>query len=207
MRGPRRTRDPRRTPARATLVFVCGAGDVAHAVARALRDTGHDVTTIADHNAIEHAISDAHERGAQIGALVNAPALEPSAGTLLATPEDVYDYVVARDATPVFLACKALMPHFIAAGAGAIVNVTTSAGYGRSKHLAESAAHGAIIAFGAALAYDHFNDHVRVNTIVTGDAAMPEAIGPVAAFLLSPAAEVMSGSLIDVGHAAYQGGR
>ena len=114
---------------------------------------------------------------------------------------------MARDLTATFRACKAVMPRFIEGGGGSIVNVATSAAYGRPKHLAESAGHGGIVAFGAALAYDHFNDHVRVNTIVTGDAAMPDAIAPVAAFLLSAAAEVMSGSLIDVGHAAYQGGR
>lgn len=157
--------------------------------------------------ALQHAIDHVHQRGLHVDALVNAPPAEASAGTLDATPEDVWDYVIARDCTAIFRACKIVMPLFIAAGGGAIVNVTSSAGYGRPKHLAESAGHGAVIAFGAALAYDHFNDHVRVNTIVSGDAAMPDAVGPVAAFLLSPNAEVMSGSVIDVGNAAYQGGR
>jgi len=99
------------------------------------------------------------------------------------------------------------MPHLIAAGGGAIVNVADAAGYGRAHMLAESASHGGIIAFGAALAYDHFHDRVRVNTIVAGDAAGPDDIAPVAAFLLSPDAEVMSGSILDVGNVAYQGGR
>jgi NAD(P)-dependent dehydrogenase (short-subunit alcohol dehydrogenase family) len=153
-----------------------------------------------------HAINNVHERGLRVEALVNAQTHEPSAGTLDATPENVWDFVIARDCTSIFLACKIVVPLFVAAGGGAILNITSSAGYGRPKHLAESAGHGAVIALGAALAYDHFNDHVRVNTIVTGDAAMPEAVGPVAAFLLSPNAEVMSGSVIDVGNAAYQGG-
>jgi NAD(P)-dependent dehydrogenase (short-subunit alcohol dehydrogenase family) len=190
-----------------STTIVCGTGDVAAAIARALRDTGHDVVTVSESSAVAHAIASAAERGSRVDALVNAPNVEASAGTILATPEDVWDYVTARDLTATFRACKAALPYFIENGGGSIVNVATSAGYGRAKHLAESAVHGGIIAFGAALAYDHFNDRVRVNTIVTGDAAMPDAIAPVAAFLLSPAADVMSGSLIDVGHAAYQGGR
>ena len=186
--------------------IVCGTGDVAHAIARALRDHGHDVVTVSAGEDVAQALADVLARDGRVDALVNAPPGEASAGTILATPEDVWDYVVARDLTAIFRACKAVVPHFIAAGGGAIVNVATSACYGRAKHCAESAGHGAVVAFGAALAYDHFNDHVRVNTIVTGDAAMPDAIAPVAAFLLSPAAEVMSGSLIDVGNFAYQGG-
>jgi NAD(P)-dependent dehydrogenase (short-subunit alcohol dehydrogenase family) len=189
-----------------TTVIVCGAGPVADAIGRALRDTGHDVRSAPDSAAVEHVLNEALASGVRVDALVNAPPGGASCGTILATPEAAWDEVVARDLTAVFRACKTVMPHFIERGGGAIVNLAASAGYGRARQLAESAGHGGIIAFGAALAYDHFNDHVRVNTIVTGDGATPDAIAPVAAFLLSSNADVMSGSLIDVGNAAYQGG-
>jgi NAD(P)-dependent dehydrogenase (short-subunit alcohol dehydrogenase family) len=152
-------------------------------------------------------VNDAHARNQRIDALVTSPPPQGPLETIVTTPESHWDDVIERHLTAVFLACKAIVPHMIANGGGAIVNVAESAGYGRSHRLSESAAHGGIIAFGAGLAYDHFNDHVRVNTIVAGDAAGPAEIAGVAAFLLSREAEVMSGSIVDVGNAAYQGGR
>jgi NAD(P)-dependent dehydrogenase (short-subunit alcohol dehydrogenase family) len=188
-------------------VIVCGAGSVASAIARALRDATLDVVTVADAPAVERAVAAAQSRDERIDALVTVPPERGPAATILTTPETQWDDIVEGHLTAIFLACKAVMPHLIEAGGGAIVNVADAAGYGRARMLAESASHGGIIAFSAALAYDHFNDHVRVNTIVAGDAASPDDIAPVAAFLLSTAAEVMSGSIVDVGNVAYQGGR
>jgi NAD(P)-dependent dehydrogenase (short-subunit alcohol dehydrogenase family) len=188
-------------------VIVCGASPVASAIARVLRDATLDVITTADAPAVERAVAAAQSRNERIDALVTVPPARGATGTIIATPERQWDDVVEQHLTAVFLACKAVMPHLIDAGGGAIVNVADAAGYGRAHMLAESASNGGVIAFGAALAYDHFNDHVRVNTIVAGDAASPDDIAPVAAFLLSSDAEVMSGSIIDVGNVAYQGGR
>ena len=189
-----------------TRVIVCGAGPVADTIGRALRDTGHDVLFAPESTAVESILAGVLARGMRVDALVNVPPCGASYGTILETPEAAWDELIARDLSAVFRACKAVMPHLIERGGGAIVNLAASAGYGRARQLAESAGHGGIIAFGAALAYDHFNDHVRVNTLVAGAHATPEEIAPVAAFLLSADAEVMSGSLIDVGNAAYQGG-
>ena len=189
-----------------TSVIVCGTGPVADAIGRALRDTDRCVLTAADSAAVDHLLTAARARGERIAALVNAPPGGTSCGTILETPEDAWDASIARDLTAVFRACKTILPYFIECGGGAIVNLAGNSAYGRARRLAESAGHGAIIALGAALAYDHFNDHVRVNTIVSGEHATPEEIAPVAVFLLSADADVLSGSLIDVGTAAYQGG-
>jgi len=156
---------------------------------------------------VERAVNVAQTSGERIAALVTVVPEGDAAETILTTPERLWDDIVARHLTAVFLACKAVVPHLIANGGGAIVNVTGAAAYGRAHRAAESASHGGVVAFGAALAYDHFNDRVRVNTIVAGDAASPADVAPVAAFLLSPEADVMSGSILDVGNAAYQGGR
>jgi NAD(P)-dependent dehydrogenase (short-subunit alcohol dehydrogenase family) len=187
-------------------VIVCGEGSVASAIAHALRAATLDVIAAENVTALELAIGTAQTSGERIDALVTVPPDRVAAETILATPESGWDDILERHLTALFLACKAVVPHLIANGGGAIVNVASAAGYGRAHRIAESASHGGIIAFGAALAYDHFNDHVRVNTIVAGDAASPADIAPVAAFLLSPAAEVMSGSILDVANSAYQGG-
>jgi NAD(P)-dependent dehydrogenase (short-subunit alcohol dehydrogenase family) len=190
----------------AGAVIVSGESPIAAAIVQALRAAGHDATAAADAAAVAAAIAAAHTSGAHIAALINAQHVASASGAALATAEPDYDALIARELTAIFRCCKAALPHLIEHGGGAIVNVAGAAAYGRANRLAESAAHGGVVAFGAALAYDHFNDHVRVNTIVAGDAATPADVAPVALFLISPDAEVMSGSLIDVGIAAYQGG-
>ena len=188
-------------------VIVCGDGPRATAIAQALRDAASDVITAPDPSGVERAVAAAQARGERVDALVTVPPSHSAAETILTTAESLWDDVLERHLTAIFLACKTVVPHLIAGGGGAIVNVANAAGYGRAHRLAESASHGGIIAFGAALAYDHFNNRVRVNTIVAGDAATPADIAPLAVFLLSPEAEVMSGSIIDAGNSAYQGGR
>jgi NAD(P)-dependent dehydrogenase (short-subunit alcohol dehydrogenase family) len=172
-----------------------------------LRTATRDAIAAVDAAGVQRAIGAAREGGDRIDALVTVPPSRVAAETIVATPEPLWDDIIERHLTALFLACKAVVPHLIANGGGAIVNIAGAAGYGRAHRAAESAGHGGIIAFGAALAYDHFHDRVRVNTIVAGDAASPAEIAPVAAFLLSAEAEVMSGSILDVGNIAYQGGR
>jgi NAD(P)-dependent dehydrogenase (short-subunit alcohol dehydrogenase family) len=188
-------------------VIVCGEGPLALEIARALRTATRDAIAAVDAAGVQRAIGAAREGGDRIDALVTVPPSRVAAETIVATPEPLWDDIIERHLTALFLACKAVVPHLIANGGGAIVNIAGAAGYGRAHRAAESAGHGGIIAFGAALAYDHFHDRVRVNTIVAGDAASPAEIAPVAAFLLSAEAEVMSGSILDVGNIAYQGGR
>jgi NAD(P)-dependent dehydrogenase (short-subunit alcohol dehydrogenase family) len=187
--------------------IVCGADPVASAIVQVLRAAALDVVAAADAAAVERAVAATQARGERIDALVTVPPGGGPSATIVATPEAQWDDIVERHLTTLFLACKAVVPHLIENGGGAIVNIASAAGYGRAHRVAESAGHGGIIAFGAALAYDHFHDRVRVNTIVAGDAAGPAEIAPLARFLLSAEAEVMSGSILDVGNFAYQGGR
>jgi NAD(P)-dependent dehydrogenase (short-subunit alcohol dehydrogenase family) len=187
--------------------IVCGADPVASAIVQGLRAAAFDVVAAADAAAVERAVAATQARGERIDALVTVPPGGGPSATIVATPEAQWDDIVERHLTTLFLACKAVVPHLIENGGGAIVNIASAAGYGRAHRVAESAGHGGIIAFGAALAYDHFHDRVRVNTIVAGDAAGPAEIAPLARFLLSAEAEVMSGSILDVGNFAYQGGR
>jgi NAD(P)-dependent dehydrogenase (short-subunit alcohol dehydrogenase family) len=194
------------TPPATSAVIVSGESPIATAIVDALRAAGHTATAARDAGAVADAVAAAQRDGTRIAALINAQHVASASGAALATSERDYDALIARELTAIFRCCKTALPHLIEHGGGAIVNVAGAAAYGRANHTAESAAHGGVIGFSAALAYDHFNDHVRVNTIVAGVAATPADIAPVALFLISPDAEVLSGSLIDVGVAAYQGG-
>jgi NAD(P)-dependent dehydrogenase (short-subunit alcohol dehydrogenase family) len=170
----------------------------------------------------------------RIDALVNNAAIGPL-GTILDTPEELWDRVIDVNLKGPFLCCKAVLPHMIAAGGGSIVNTGSGAGWGKPNMFAYASSKGGIFAFSAALAYDFFRDHIRVNVVIPGGGgiatgmsigrvggdpaklsrtggtaagrpATGEDIARAVAFLLSPDAEVISGAVIDVGSFAHQGG-
>jgi NAD(P)-dependent dehydrogenase (short-subunit alcohol dehydrogenase family) len=170
----------------------------------------------------------------RIDALVNNAGIAPL-GTVLDTTEELWDRVLAVNLKGVFLCCKAVLPHLISGGGGSIVNIGSGAGWGKPNMAAYAASKGGIFALSAALAYDHFADRVRVNVVVPGGGGLvtgqsayrrqaglsgpprahPTAAGRVTtgddvaravAFLLSPDAEVVSGTVLDVGAFAHQGG-
>jgi NAD(P)-dependent dehydrogenase (short-subunit alcohol dehydrogenase family) len=175
------------------------------------------------------------ERYGRIDALVNNAAIGPL-GTILDTTFETFAKVIDVNLAGTFRCCKAVLPHMIAQGGGRIVNVGSGAGWGKPNMLAYSASKGGIFALSAALAYDHFHDHIRVNVVVPGgggitsgmslgrvggDVAKMQSGAPGTAagrfatgddvaqavvFLLSPGGDAISGTVIDVGCFAHQGG-
>jgi NAD(P)-dependent dehydrogenase (short-subunit alcohol dehydrogenase family) len=171
----------------------------------------------------------------RIDALVNNAAIGPL-GTILDTPEEVWDRVIAVNLRGPFLTCKAVIPHMIKQGGGSIVNIGSGAGWGKPNMFAYSASKGGIFSFSAALAYDFLSDGIRVNTVVPGGGgivtgmslgrvggdlervrrhgpgtaagrhATGDDIANTVAFLLSKEAETLSGTVIDVGCFSHQGG-
>jgi len=129
-----------------------------------------------------------------------------------------------------------VLPHMIRAGGGAIVNVGSGAGWGKPNMAAYSASKGGVFALSAAMAYDFLHHGIRVNTVVPGGGgiisgmslgrvggdssrlgqgapgtaagrpATGDDIANAIAFLISPEAEAISGTVIDVGCFAHQGG-
>jgi NAD(P)-dependent dehydrogenase (short-subunit alcohol dehydrogenase family) len=190
---------------------------------------------VTDDAAVARVVAHTLERYGRIDALVNNAAIGPL-GTILDTPVETFAKVVDVNLGGTFRCCKAVIPHMIAHGGGRIVNIGSGAGWGKPNMLAYSASKGAIFAFGAALAYDHFHDHIRVNTVVPGGGgiasgmslgrvggdteklvrgapgtaagryATGDDVANAVAFLLSPAADAISGTVIDVGCFAHQGG-
>ena len=174
---------------------------------------------------IEHTL----DRFGHIHGLVNNAAIRP-VGNILETDEKIFDQTIAVNLKGQFLACKAVIPCMQAVGGGSIVNIASGAGWGKAGLLAYSASKGGIFALSAALAYDHLEDHIRVNVVVPGpqtESGMvehyaglksspavltvsgrntrPSDIANAAAFLLSDDAEQISGSVLDVGTFANQG--
>ena len=171
----------------------------------------------------------------RVDALVNNAAIGPL-GTILETSEELWDRIIDVNLKGTYLCCKTVVPHMIRQGGGAIINIGSGAGWGKPNMLAYAASKGGVFALGAALAYDHFHDHIRVNTIVPGGggivtgmslgrvggdlqqldrgavgtvagrSASPADIESAVAFLLSDEAAAISGAVLDVGCFSHQGG-
>ncbi|MGS1117494.1 SDR family NAD(P)-dependent oxidoreductase [Castellaniella sp. UC4442_H9] len=181
-------------------------------------------------------VASALERFGRIDGLVNNAAVGPL-GTVLTTDESTLDKVLSVNIKGPFLMSKAVIPELVRGGGGSIVNVGSGAGHGKPNMAAYAASKGAVLALSASMAYDHFHDHVRVNTVIPGgggivsgmslgrvggDEAVLRArrvagtaagrpangqdLANVVSFLLSDEAVAISGTVVDVGCFAQQGG-
>jgi NAD(P)-dependent dehydrogenase (short-subunit alcohol dehydrogenase family) len=174
-------------------------------------------------------------RHGRIDALVNNAAIGPL-GTVLDTDEATFERIMAVNLKGPYLCSRAVLPHMIRMGGGAIVNVGSGAGWGKANMAAYSASKGGVFALSAAMAYDFLHHRIRVNTVVPGGGgivtgmslgrvggdparlgqgapgtaagrpATGEDVANAIAFLISPEAEAISGTVIDVGCFAQQGG-
>lgn len=232
----------RRDSAPVTLV-TGGKGGIGQGIVEVLAERGHevvvvdlpevDITRTADVDACVAATVADHGR---ITGLVNNAAVGPL-GTVIDTDEATWDHIVAVNLKGAFLMSRAVLGPLIAAGGGAIVNIGSGAGHGKPNMAAYAASKGGLFALGAAMAYDHFHQRVRVNTVVPGGGGIPTGIslgrfggtaeeygrlphagsvagrpvvptdvGAAVAFLLSDEAAAITGTVLDVGAMANQGG-
>jgi NAD(P)-dependent dehydrogenase (short-subunit alcohol dehydrogenase family) len=188
--------------------------------------SAEDVKRVVDHALRIHG---------KIYALVHNAAIGPL-GTVLNTEEQVWDRIIDVNLKGAYLCARAVLPHMIRQGGGVIVNIGSGAGWGKANMAAYAASKGGIFALSASMAYDHLHDRIRVNTVVPGGggivsgmslgrvggdmaqlgrdapgtaagrSATGEDVAHAVAFLLSDEAASISGTVIDVGCFANQGG-
>lgn len=191
-----------------------------------------DVSSATD---VERVVATALARHGRIDALVHNAAIGPL-GTVLDTDEALWDKIFAVNVKGAYLCARAVIPHMARQGGGAIVNIGSGAGWGKPNMAAYAASKGAIHTLSQALAYDHFHQHIRVNTVIPGGGGIvtgmslgrvggdpakfgqgavgsaagrpvnPEDMANAVAFLVSDEAAAISGTVIDVGCFANQGG-
>jgi NAD(P)-dependent dehydrogenase (short-subunit alcohol dehydrogenase family) len=190
---------------------------------RLVHDTGGRCEVVAgdvtSSSQVQHAADWTLDTFGRIDGLVNNAASR-HVGNILQISEQQWDETVAIVMKGPFLFAKAVIPHMIAAGGGAIVNVSSGDSFGRKNMIPYAAAKGAINTLTLCLAADHLEDHIRVNAVVpgftvtgltehyppermaelaqrnvAGRTGQPEDMGYLIRFLLSDEAETITGGL------------
>lgn len=184
---------------------------------------------------VQRVIETAIKTYGRIDGVVANAAIGPL-GTVLDTEPSVWDKVIEVNLKGTYLCVRAAIPHMKTGGGGSIVIVGSGAGWGKPNMAAYAASKGGLVALSSALAYDHFHDHIRSNVVIPGGGGIVSGMsvgrvggdvrnlsrtvpGTVAGrvangrdlaaavrFLVSEDSSVVSGTVLDVGCFANQGG-
>jgi len=104
-------------------------------------------------------------------------------GSVVDMPEEDWDRVMAINLKAIFLLSKHVIPLMIAAGGGAVVNMSSIHAHASSPQVAAYAAtKGAVISMTRVMALDHGKDNVRVTAICPGAIDTPLMRGNAASF-------------------------
>lgn len=105
--------------------------------------------------------------------LVNAAGVIRRA-TVLETTEEEWDHVIGVNLTGVFLMSKYSIPFMAQGGGGAIVNISSGWGHvGGRNAAAYCASKGGVDLLTKAMALDHAEQHIRINSVCPGDTDTP----------------------------------
>jgi len=165
--------------ARAGAVVVsCGLPDAHLDEARAgfARD-GLDVSCLAcdvsDASAVRRLVEQVTSRHGGLDILVNSAGIQRY-GTVVETDEETWRQVLDINLTAMFLTCRTAIPHMIARGGGAIVNVSSVQAFAaQAGSAAYVASKGAVNALTRALAVDHAHEGIRANAVCPGSVDTP----------------------------------
>ena len=221
----------RRLAAEGALVVVTDVnGDAAATVVQGIADDGGRAMAIAADIARKDScfglVEQALALEGRIDVLVNNAGINRRGNLLSLSDEDwTVSFIVNLDS--MFHLCRAVLPHMIAAGGGAIVNTASQWGlHPAPNHIAYNTTKAAVAAFTQNLARDYAPDKVRVNAVCPGEIhtpmleagvkragrtiadldrlvpfgriGKPEEVAALVAFLASEEAAFMCGSLVEI---------
>jgi NAD(P)-dependent dehydrogenase (short-subunit alcohol dehydrogenase family) len=182
---------------RGAKVVIASRGHAAGQAACAAleRDGGHVFYVRADvreEASVQRAVSLAVERFGRIDVAVNAAGIGGDMAPLERTNQAVWDDVMATNARGVWLAMRYEIAAMLAAGGGAIVNVSSIYGAaGKAAHHAYVASKHAVLGMTRSVALEYATRGIRVNALLAGvtatagmlqaEAAVPELVGALVA--------------------------
>lgn len=130
-----------------------------------------------DADAVRAAVRTALDRFGALHVLVNGVADATPAVPVTELDDALWDRALRTNVTSAFLACKAALPHMIAAGGGVIINIASQLGIaaqpGRSVYCSSKAA---LIQLTKVLALDHAREGIRVNALSPGAVITPRLL-------------------------------
>ena len=186
---------------------------------------GADVVTVVANITSEEDIARVVEAaGERIDGLANVAGIMDNMTPLHEVSDEVWDRVMAVNATGLFKLSRAVIPGMLAVNAGSIVNITSEAGLrGSAAGLAYTASKHAVVGITKSAAFIYGPQGLRVNAVAPGPvitgieasfdspmaaariqqamAAMPNPVGPESlaasiAFLLSDDAHNINGAIL-----------
>ena len=105
--------------------------------------------------------------------LVNSAGIQRY-GTVVDTPEEIWDQVLATNLKGIYLAAKYAIPEMRKRGEGAIVNVSSAQAFATQNMVAAyTASKGGVNALTRAMAVDHAAEHIRVNVVCPASVDTP----------------------------------
>ena len=163
------------------MAFDISADRLAETVSRAntvRAQHGGDIATgtcdVRSNQSIAEAIDHALNHFGRIDVLVNNVG-GSAAGGPVEMSEEVWDSQIDYNLKSVFLTCKHVLPHMVAAGRGAIVNMASTSGlrWTGSAQIAYAATKAGVIQMGRVMAVQYAKQGIRVNTVVPGQLHTP----------------------------------
>ena len=129
---------------------------------------------VADPASVEKAVEDLVDKLGRLDILVNNVGVVGPAGDATEVDPDEWDSAAATNVRSMMLMAKHCIPHMVAQGSGAIVNISSIAGMGGGyPSLSYPTTKGATISLTKAMAYHHARQGIRVNAVAPGQVFTP----------------------------------
>ncbi|RZV41979.1 MAG: SDR family oxidoreductase [Acidimicrobiales bacterium] len=160
--------------ARGAIVELIDINDEGvHAVAAELDGASAHAGDIGDSAFCDYAVSSIVARRGRIDVLVNAAGTIHRADALGTTDAD-FDRVMRVNVNGMFHLSRAVVPHMIEQGGGAIVNFGSIwGGVGSAGAMAYCVSKGAVHQLTRAMALDHVEQGIRINAVAPGEVRTP----------------------------------